>query len=258
MAGMEQIPVLETVDSSIFVWAVLGAFILGLAKGGVMGVNNITIAVFALIFPPKLSVGIILLLLVVGDWGAFYFYRRHAVWKYLLPIIPWTVAGVLLGWRLLDKLDGKEVGRLIGICLLCLMTFHTVRKYWLRNSVSIKPLTRTWLIVGVAGFLAGFTSTVANAAGPIMMLLFLAVGLPKLQFLGTGAWFFMFLNLFKIPFFWASDLINYEVLILDLKLAPFVIVGVILGRFIVMKIPQKSFEVFALAITVLASLRLIF
>ena len=93
---------------------------------------------------------------------------------------------------------------------------------------------------------------------PIMLLFFLAVGLPKLQFLGTGAWFFFFLNLFKVPFYWSIDLITMDTLILDLKLAPVVILGVIIGRHFVLKIPQKGFELFALTVTILASLRLIF
>ncbi|MCZ6672577.1 MAG: TSUP family transporter, partial [Verrucomicrobia bacterium] len=112
--------------------------------------------------------------------------------------------------------------------------------------------------IGIIGFLAGFTSTVSNTAAPVMMLFFLAVGLHKLQFLGTGAWFFMFLNLFKIPFLWSIELITPEVFLLDLKLAPVVIIGVLLGRYVVLHIPQKGFELFAFVVTVLASLRLIF
>ena len=64
---------MEPLDPQLWLLVILGAFVLGLSKGGIMGLNNITIAVFALIFPPKLSVGIILLLLIVGDWGVFYF-----------------------------------------------------------------------------------------------------------------------------------------------------------------------------------------
>jgi len=249
---------MENLDTHIFLWAIVGAFILGLAKGGVLGVNNITIALFAIIFPPKLSIGIILLLLIVGDWGAFYFYRRYAVWKYLIPIIPWTIGGVLLGWQLLDILDEKQIGRMIGICLICLMFVHIVRKYFIKDENQSRPIPNHWALLGIVGFLGGFTSTVANAAAPIMLLFFLTIELQKLEILGTGAWFFLFLNLFKVPFLCSSGLINYEVLILDLKLVPFVVLGVVTGRTVIMKIPQKAFEIFALVVTVLASLRLIF
>ena len=37
-------------------------------------------------------------------------------------------------------------------------------------------------------------------AGPIFAIYCLAVGLPKLEFVGTGAWFFLIVNAFKVPF----------------------------------------------------------
>ncbi len=249
---------MEPLDTPTLIWLLAGAMFVGLAKGGVLGVSNITVAVFAIIFPPKLSVGIVLLLLMIGDWGAFYFYRRHAVWKYLLPIIPWTVVGVLIGWRLLDRLDGQAVARLIGFCLLALVSFHLIRKYVLNNRGDSGPVPHAWWFIGITGLLAGFTSTVANSAAPVMLLFFIAVGLPKMEFMGTGAWFFLFLNLFKFPFLWSIEVVTPEVLWLGLKLIPVVLTGAVLGRYIVLHIPQKGFEVFALAITVLASLQLIF
>lgn len=249
---------MESMDPQLWLVAIVGAFALGLSKGGIVGLNNITIALFALIFPPKLSVGIILLLLIVGDWGAFYYYRRHAVWKYVLPTIPWALGGVVVGWIFLDRLEGEQVGRLIGSCLIVLIALHLARKYLFKSDYREWKVPHAWWFIGLAGLLAGFTSTVANAAAPIMLLFFLALGLPKLEFLGTGAWFFMFLNLIKIPFYWSIDLLSVDTLILDLKLAPVVIIGVIVGRSVVLKIPQKGFEWFALLVTLLASLKLIF
>lgn len=58
------------------------------------------------------------------------------------------------------------------------------------------------------GFLTGFTTLVANAAEPLMMLYLLAMGLPKLGLIGTMAWSFLLLNLFKVPFRVGLGLIN--------------------------------------------------
>ena len=164
----------------------------------------------------------------------------------------------MLGWQLLDKLDGRDAARLIEICLLLLTGIHITRRYILGSDSTKAKIPHTWWFIEMVAFLGGFTSTVANAAAPIMMLFFLSVGLPKLQFLGTGAWFFMFLNLFKIPFYLSIDLITMETVLLDLKLAPAVVLGLFIGRFTGLKIPQKGFAIFALTITVLASIRLIF
>ena len=248
---------MELFDLPILFWILTGSFLVGLSKGGVLGVSNITVAVFALIFPPKMSVGLVLMLLMIGDWAAFYFFRRHAVWKYLLPIIPWTIVGVLSGWLLLDRLDEEIVGRLIGYCLLVLVSLHIARSYFLKISGITDLLPHTWWFIGITGLLAGFTSTVANSAAPVMMLFFLAVALPKMEFMGTGAWFFLFLNLFKFPFLWSIEVVTPEVLWFGLKIIPVVLAGAVMGRFILAHIPQKGFELFALAITVLASLQLV-
>ena len=40
----------------------------------------------------------------------------------------------------------------------------------------------------------------ANAAGPVMTLYLSAAGIDKRRFVGTSAWFFLIVNLAKVPF----------------------------------------------------------
>jgi uncharacterized membrane protein YfcA len=109
----------------------------------------------------------------------------------------------------------------------------------------------------VAGLLAGFTTMVANAAGPLMVVYLLAMRLPKLVFVGTAAWFFLVLNLFKVPFSYGLGQINAETLAISLRLAPFAIIGALLGRRLIRGIDQRTFELIALVLSVLAGLRLL-
>ncbi len=248
---------LDSMDTSLLLLIILGAFLIGLTKGGVIGTSSITVAIYAMIFPSKLSVGIILPLLIAADVLALYFFRKHAVWKYIKLAAPSTLAGVFVGWLLLDILDNYWVGKLIGGILIILTVLHLYRKYRLSKSEAIDTIPHTWWFVGSIGFLAGFTSMIANGAGPIMMIFFLAVGLPKMAFLGTSAWFFFILNLVKVPFHWSIETITVETLLLDLKLAPVAMVGVAVGRYIVGYIPQKVFEFLAISLTVLASIQLL-
>ena len=76
-------------------------------------------------------------------------------------------------------------------------------------------MPHTWWFAALTGVMAGFTTMVANAAGPVMLLYLLAVGLPKLTFIGTGAWFFMLVNAFKVPFSLKLGLITTNSLIVD-------------------------------------------
>src|SRR5690606_20548904 len=108
------------------------------------------------------------------------------------------------------------------------------------------------------GVLAGFTTLVANAAGPMMAVYFLAMRLPKMDFVGTGAVFFLIINLFKVPFMVNLGLINAASFTLNLWLAPAVIGGAWLGRKLLVRIDQRAFENIALALSAVAGLKLLF
>lgn len=109
----------------------------------------------------------------------------------------------------------------------------------------------------LTGFLAGFTTMVANAAGPVMGLYLLAIGLPKLAFIGTGAWFFMLVNALKVPFSARLGLIHGDSLKMDALLLLPMIPGALLGPILLKRINQRAFETMVLALTVLAALRLL-
>jgi uncharacterized protein len=115
----------------------------------------------------------------------------------------------------------------------------------------------TWWFAAITGLLAGFTTMVANAAGPVMVLYFLAIGLPKLAFVGTGAWFFMLVNVFKVPFSVHLGLITHQSLLMDAILLIPLIPGALLGPVILRRINQKNFELMVLILTAVATLRLI-
>ena len=108
------------------------------------------------------------------------------------------------------------------------------------------------------GVLGGITTMLANAAGPVIALYLLAVSLPKLRLVATGAWFFFVLNIAKIPFSANLGFITTESLLIDLVLAPCVIVGLIFGLMVVRRLPQKLFDTFLLAFTAVAAIRMIF
>jgi uncharacterized protein len=109
----------------------------------------------------------------------------------------------------------------------------------------------------LTGTLAGFTTMVANAAGPVMILYLLAVGLPKLAFVGTGAWFFMLVNAFKVPFSLKLGLITPHSLWMDALLVVPMVPGALLGPVLLQRINQRAFEWMALVLTAAAAIRLL-
>lgn len=97
----------------------------------------------------------------------------------------------------------------------------------------------------------------ANAAGPIMAIYLLACRLPKMELVGTGAWFFFVVNVTKVPFSAGLGLIDAQSLLLTLVLAPLVVCGAVFGKWLLVRINQRMFEALLIAFTVLAAVRLL-
>lgn len=229
-------------DFELWRWALfaVAALIIGLSKSGVPGLGILNVAIFQIFLDAKEAVGFGLPLLVAGDLCSLVIYRRHAEWKQIVRLVPWAVVGVVVGWLTLGELESNQARLVISIVLAVMLGLHVVRqKYPMLVSAA---LPHSYGAAATIGVVAAFVSTLANAAGPIMILFLLSMRLPKMAFMGTSVYFFTFLNLFKVPFLQAEGLVNWGSLGANLKLLPFVIGGSILGYFFAKKISQAWFE----------------
>ena len=244
------------------------AYGIGLAKTGITGVGIVAVALFAYALGPA-SVGVVLPLLICTDCIAVLYYRRHAVWSHLWRLFPWAAVGIIMGWFTMQRINERHVGHLIGALLLMLTCLQLAQRVQAARRKAQNPegepealpvglLASGGLITIALGILAGFATMVANAAGPLMVLYLLAARLPKMEFVGTAAWYYFCLNLFKVPFSWHLGLLNLPALRLDLMLLPFAILGAFTGRRILPHINQRLFETLALFFTALAALKLLF
>jgi uncharacterized membrane protein YfcA len=145
---------------------------------------------------------------------------------------------------------------MIGVIIVSLC----VLGYW-RRYLTVQPQDTTgawhWTIAAALGVVAGFITLVANAAGPLMAIYLIAMRLPKMQFVGTAAVFFMVLNLFKVPFMVKLGLITAQSFEFNLLLAPAVLLGAFAGRWLLMRINQRLFENLVLALSAVAGVLLI-
>ena len=242
---------------TVWQWTLLalGAFFTGLSKTGIAGLGVLTVALFAMALPARASTGALLPLLLCADLFGVSFFRRHADWRQLWKLLPWVILGVAAGSLALGRINNAQVQRLIGLILLGMVGLHVWRKQ--RSDELAGTLPHTWWFAALTGTLAGFTTMVANAAGPIMVLYLLAVGLPKLVFIGTAAWFFMLVNALKVPFSLQLGLITVESLRMDALLLMPLVPGALLGPALLRRLNQKTFESMVLLLTVAAALRLL-
>ncbi|PAW67320.1 MAG: hypothetical protein B9S34_05795 [Opitutia bacterium Tous-C1TDCM] len=233
--------------------AVLAALVVGVSKSGIGGLGILAVVLFAQIMPAKQATGVVLPLLCFGDLVGATVYRKHAKWAHLWRLFPWTAAGVIIGWLALDRIDERQSRLLIGGIVVALVAMQVAR----RKAAGHETEHGAWFAPTI-GVLAGFTTLVANAAGPLMVVYLLAMRLPKMDWVGTSAVYFLILNLFKVPFMVELGLINRTSFAFNLWLAPIVLAGAYFGRKLVTKIDQRTFENIALGLSLLAGVKLMF
>jgi uncharacterized membrane protein YfcA len=246
------VPTLTPLQWALAIAAAVG---MGLSKGGLAGIGLFHVVVFAFLFGARESTGVVLPLLLVADICAVSAFKQHARWDYVRRMLPPACIGVVLAAWFMRGIEEARYKPLIGWTVLALAAMQVVRMYrpdWLGDV----PHTRAavWSI----GLLAGATTMLANAAGPVITIYCLAVGLPKFEVVGTLAWFFFIINAFKVPFSAGLGLIRADTLLFNLILVPAVIVGVFGGRWLLQRLPQKMFNILMLTFAALAALRLIF
>ena len=253
---MNYIDILSSYNLSTFQWisVFLAVFLLGLSKSGIKGIGILIVVILAFVFGEKTSTGILLPKLIVADIFAVTYYHRHAQWKYIKKLMPWMVIGVLLGVWIGNDISEEIFKKLMAIIIIgsVLILLYSEN----RKSSKI-PTSR--IFSSSAGLLAGFTTMIGNLAGPIANIYFLAIRLPKNEFIGTAAWLFFIINIFKLPFhFFVWKTVSVETLVLNSVLVPALLLGFFMGVSLVKLISNLHYRRFILAVTAIGALVLLF
>ncbi|MBL1437341.1 MAG: sulfite exporter TauE/SafE family protein, partial [Rhodobacteraceae bacterium] len=172
-------------------------------------------------------------------------------WGILLRLIPPTIFGVALAWWFLSTASGYDFNTLIGWVILAMLALDILITDGLRGMV------RGRLLTGIIGAMAGAASMVANAAGPIFGIFLLQMGLNKSEFIGTRSWYFLLVNIAKLPFAIALGITTSQSLTLNLYYLPVILLGAVLGKQLVAYINLKLFKFLIRAAVLAAAARLI-
>jgi uncharacterized membrane protein YfcA len=238
-------------------WVVVGlcAFLAGVSKTGLPGLGILHVPLMAMVLPKRESTGILLGMLILGDLFAATYYRRRAEWSYVIRPLPAAFAGIMAGWQAMRFVTNEQLGPIIGVIVLVMLALN----YWrTRAGGEEAPIPTQWWFAATLGFIAGFTTMMANAAGPIMVIYLLAMRLPKLEFIGTSAWFFFVVNWLKVPFSVHLGLITWPSIQLDLLMLPLIAAGAVAGIAVLKYIPQKAFNIIIQILAAAAAIRLLF
>ena len=232
----------------VIVFSTVAGIIIGLSKSGIKGIAMLAVALLAIIYEAKASTGIMLPILIGADIVAVWYYHRHAQWKYLIQLMPWMVVGVIIGvW------SGKDLPEEIfkqGMAVVILVSVLFMF-WWDRSS---KRVPESKVFAPVMGLIAGFATMVGNLAGAFSNIYFLAMRLPKDQFIGTAAWLFFMINIFKLPFhIWVWGTIDPGSFLISLKIYPAVLMGFIAGVRLVKLIREHNYRQMILLLTAIGA-----
>ena len=231
--------------------AAVAALGIGISKSGFAGVSLVHVLVMAHIFGDRLSTGVVLPMLVAGDICAVLAFKRHTIWKHVARTLPIAFVGVAVGTWLMTLVPETAYKPFIGWTVLTLVVLQVWRMW---KPAMFETVPHSWPFAAAMGMMAGITTMMANAAGPVMGLYFLSVGLPKYQLTGTSAWFFLLINVYKIPFSAGLGLIHAHTLLFNAVLVPVIVVGLFLGRWLLAHVPQRLFDGLILAFAAVAAL----
>ena len=233
----------------------IGAMIIGINKTAVPALGVLAVVLFTQFFDPHTASAAVLPLLCAGDLLAVAWYRREANWKFVAALLPWAMVGLVLGMAVVRSISntyllGLVIALLIlGVQLLSLMK-GTVQQ-------QIDKMRGGMFMAAIFGILAGFTTQVANAAGPVMAIYLVLMKFSKEEYIGSAAWYFLILNWIKLPLFALDGRMNWEVLKIVPGVLIFLLAGAAIGILFLRNISQKCFTRIVQVLTMLCALRLL-
>ncbi len=240
--------------TSFHLVALLAAFCIGLSKAGFSGLSMVSVLLLADLYGARESVGLALPLLIAADLLAYPAFRAHGSWKPVWKLLGPALLGLLAGWWMLGWIDNTAARRVIGGCVLLMVALQVARS---RAPQVFGRCVRSRGFGFSAGVFGGFSTMLANAAGPVIQLYLLARRVPKMELIGIGARFFLLINLLKVPLNARLALITPESLWENARLFPAVVLGVFGGRRLVRHVPQAAFEWMIVGFAFLAGMRLL-
>ena len=236
---------MSSLDASGGALAILATFLLGMGKSGLKGLGAVIVTLMAIVFGGKASTGVLIPMMITADIFAVLYYHRHTQWHFLKKLLPMMIVGVLIGVWLGNSISELLFKRVMAVFIL----ISVLAMFWMDRTKTFN-IPRHWSFSSSMGLLSGVTSMIGNLAGAFTSIYLLAIRLPKNEFIGTAAWLFFIINVFKLPFhIFSWETVTAETLRINLWLSPAIALGFISGVRIVRYINNDLYRKFILVVT---------
>ena len=232
----------------------LTALSIGMSKTGIQGIMLLIVPFMAMAFGAKESTGVILPMLCMADVIAVAYYKRIADWRIVARLLPTAILGFFVAIGVDRLVPAGQFRQLMGWTLALALAVMLWSEFCGREN----RWMHRWWYGPLFGMLGGFTTMIGNAAGPVMSVYLLSMRKGKMEYIGINAWFFLVVNLLKIPlqvFVWNN--ITWGSFRLNLLMLPAIGVGALIGIWLVKRFPEKGFRRFIQVVTILSVLMMI-
>jgi uncharacterized protein len=243
-------------DWSLQLLAGFAVLFIGLSKAGFGGgLGMLTTPLCVLAFEPRVAIGVLLPLLCAGDIFSLYHYWGKWDRQNLKYLLPGVVLGVVMGVQLIGYFTPRQLNFAIGLLAVLFVTFQFIKERIFRAEGAFSPTHTLGIPCGIG---AGFTSSMAHGAGPVVSMFLVPQKLPKEIYVGTTVLVFTWVNWIKMPFFVAHDVVSLETLKLSLRYLPLIPIGVWLGVWLNRRFSEVLFTRLVYLFTFLTGLELMF
>ncbi len=241
-------------DLVFFAAVVPAVLIAGISKGGFgSGAALATTPILALALDPGTAIGLMLPLLMVMDAAGLRPYWRKWDWPNVRVLALGAVPGTAAGALIYGLANPATLRLLIGGLALGFVAFQGVQKM---RPPGLRRHRRNPLAGGFWGFVAGITSFISHAGGPVVAIHLLGQGMGKTTYQATTVLVFWIVNWLKFLPYLAMGIFTAETAKADLVLAPLAVAGMLLGVVAHRLVPERAYFTLVYALMIFAGLKL--
>lgn len=241
-------------DALFFACAVPAVILLGLSKGGFIGVGGLAVPLMALAVSPVASTAILLPIVIAQDVVGVWVWRRTWDAFVLKAMLPGAALGIFIGWLFAARVSADAVLALVGL----LSILFGAQRLWLERGGRIAASSTSPAWIGTLfGTASGFCGQIALAGGPAYQMWVLPRRLDRDSFVGTTAIFFAIGNWLKVPAFVALGQFTARNLTATALLMPVAIVATFAGVRLVRRVPGGRFYRIVYALMILVGAKLL-
>lgn len=168
---------------------------------------------------------------------------REVETRAVFSLMPWATIGLVFGTEILRSVNPDYIR--LGVGLIVVLS-----AVLLLRDVTLRSIEGRWGTV-LAGTSSGALATSTGIAGPPIVLLFAARGLPKARFRASNAAYFLVLSVAIIIILFARGIVETPELWTAAALVPAAFIGKMLGTALVKRLSNEAFRKTTLTVVLL-------